>query len=126
MIEHLEFMTMEEILNNPFWQPLLAFLAILTIVTMIVIFLLSRKNKKFSFDIISNNRVLLKKGKVDSKLEILFDGKSVKDVYLSVIRLTNTGKIEIKPEDIYERITINFGDNSKVLTSEISNSGISK
>ena len=62
------YITWEEILSNSMWTPLLAFLAILTFVTMIVIFLLSRKKKQLSYDIISSNPVLLRKDEVEGKL----------------------------------------------------------
>ena len=116
----MKYITWEEILSNPMWTPLLAFLAILTFVTMIVIFLLSRKKKQLSYDIISSNPVLLRKDEVEGKLEILYNKKPVKDVYLSVIKLINSGNMEIKKDDFEKPVVIDFGKGTEVLTTEIS------
>lgn len=110
---------MENILNTPLlWNILTVVFAALAIIVMLILFRYNRKKKMFSYKIISNSRILTSHN-VPGKLEILFNGKPVKDAYLSYINLINSGNIEIKKEDFYEPISINFGKDANILATEI-------
>lgn len=109
---------MDWLIDTEFWQPILAFLALLAIIVPIILYVLTRKKKKFSYDILSNNRITLHEDKVGEDLMILYNGEPVTKVYLNVIRLINNGNVEIKAEDFHEKIKINFGKSAYVLNTE--------
>lgn len=111
---------MEDILNNPVWQILAVILSTLAIIISIILFVYGRKKKSLSYDIISNNPVILKEDTIKEKLEIFFNKKIVKNVYLIVLKLINSGNVPIEVKDYDEPLSISFGEDSKVLTAEIS------
>lgn len=113
-------MIMEEILTNPMWQVLAVILSTFAILISIILFLFGRKRKSLSYEIISNNPVILKKDAIKEKLEIFFNKKIVKNVYLIVLKFINSGNVPIEVKDYDEPLSISFGEGAKVLTAEIS------
>ena len=104
---------------NIIWNIAAIVISVLAIIVTITLFVLSKKKKRLSYEIISNNPVLLEKEDVKGELEILYNGKPVKDVFLSVIRLINNGNLEILEKDFLDGVFIDFGEGSKVLSSEL-------
>jgi len=109
---------MGDLFNDSMLQVLILIIGILTIFVMILIFLLSRKNKTLAYQILSNNPILLKGKEIEGKLQILFNSQPVEDVYLSVVRLINSGNTQIETKD-YDNVYIDFGAGANILTAEV-------
>jgi len=119
---------MDGILTNLMWPIIGTIIALVAIFISIILFYFGKKTKRLSYDIVSNNPILLKKEDIKGKLEIFFNGKSVEDVYLIVIKLINSGNVPIETDDYEKPIVINFGKNAQILTVEVTEtdpSGIS-
>ena len=111
---------MTEIFRDPVWQFVGAILAIIAIVISIAIYYAQRKRKKLTYEIISKTSILSLAEEIEGKLKIIFEGEQVNQVHLLVIRLTNTGNTPITSKDYEREIKLLFGDTSKILTADVS------
>jgi len=96
------------------WQIIAAIVAILALIVAILA-ILTRKRKKFGYIQIEKISLVDIKKEGIERIEILFDGKKVDDVSLILFKIVNYGNTEITENDFKKPISINFGDNSKVL-----------
>ena len=94
--------------------------AVATIVTMIVIHIRQRQRKSLSYEVISVLPLLRRTEEVEGKLEMQFDGKVVRDIHLAVVRVVNSGNVSIKASDYERPFSLNFGEKSRVLSAEVS------
>lgn len=109
---------MLEILRDPMWQ----FIGVVIgIIALIITFLFwkQRQRKALSYEILSNTPLLSIEEKIKGKLQIIFDGNSVENVHLIEVKLVNSGNEPIKPSDYERPINLTFGEDSRVLTSEV-------
>lgn len=112
---------MQEIMRDPIWQFIvLAALALATVVVSILLFWMQHRRKALSYEIISRTPLLSVEGEVKGKLQILFDGEPVQDVYLVVARIINTGNLPIVSTDYEDPVNLSFGENSQILTTDSS------
>lgn len=112
---------MQEIMSNPVWQFIvLAALALATVVVTTLLLWMQHRRKALSYEIISRTPLLSVEEEVKGKLQILFDGKSVQDVYLVVVRIINTGNVSIESADYEDPVNLSFGENCLILTTDIS------
>ncbi len=113
---------MIDLLRDPVWQFIGAILGILAIIVSIIIFLIQRKNKIFSYEINSATAVLSGTEEISGQLKILYKGKVVKNVSLLVIKLMNTGNVPIISSDYERNVELVFNNCDKILSAEISES----
>ena len=113
---------MPDILRDPLWQFVGALLGIFAIIVSIVLFFAQRKKKSLSYEILSKTPVLSAAEEIAGKLQILFQGEVVQKVYLLVIRISNTGNVPIASSDYERPISIRFGGEARILTTEVSES----
>ena len=105
-----------EILRDPLWQSVGAFLVV---GATIVIYFLRRRKKRFAYEIISSSSLLSMRDELERNLEIRYGGHEVKDVHLINLKFYNSGNVPIKSEDFERCISIDFGGESRVLSSEV-------
>lgn len=110
---------MEELVRDPLWTFVGAILAILAIVVTIIIFFAQRKTKKLSYEITSNTQLLGVKDEIQGKVQVLYDGKEVKNVHLLTIKFINSGNQSISSTDYERPLSIEVNANAKILTHEI-------
>lgn len=119
-----------DIWRDPVWQSLGVIIGAVLAVVAILISLRQWQRKSLAYEVISNeNIVRISDNSVGSELQIVYQGKPVKDLYLITIRFINSGNTEIRPEDYVKQISLSFGGNSeilgnKVLEQEPSNLGV--
>lgn len=105
-----------EFLRDPIWQ----FVGvIIAAIIAIWIYLLQRKTKRLSYNILASNELLTASEEIRGRIKILFDKKTVQNVHLLVLQITNDGNVPILPSDFYEPIKISFRDGTKILGAEI-------
>lgn len=107
---------MIEIIRDPMWQ----FIGvILVIIIPLILYLVQRRRKALSWEIISNTPLLSIDDEIRGNLQVLFDGKPVQDVQLIIVEIINSGNVAIKSTDYERPINLDFGENAHILTAEV-------
>ncbi len=91
---------------------------LIAIASIFVPWLLSRRHRTLWYR--QSSYPLVERRRKDERIEILFDGESVPDVYISVIGLWYRGTHAIVEADYRTPVTVDFGD-ARVLDAEITN-----
>ncbi len=89
------------------------------ILTIFSLFL--RKKKSLSRQIISLEKIFNVNKEFADKINILYEGVAVSNVYFSKIIFINTGNVPIIIEDYEQNIFMDFGPESQIFSVEISN-----
>lgn len=108
-----------EILRDPLWQFVGAVLTFLAVGATIVIYFLRRRKKRLTYDIISSSSLLSRRDELGDNLEIKYGGHEVDNVHLINLKFYNSGNVPIESEDFERCLHIDFGDDSRVLSSEV-------
>lgn len=108
---------MLELLKDPAWIAII--LAILTLATIIILPIMSRRTKKLAFEVEYDLPLLLLEDDVPERLHVTYDGEIVKDVYLIMIKIKNSGRLPIRSSDFESPICISFGESTSILSAEI-------
>ncbi len=103
-------------LRDPIWASIFSIIAILVSVS---IFFLERKKKSLTYETISEASLLTLNEELNEKVQILYDGKVIKDVYLIILKIRNNGNSAILEKDFIKPIQINFSDKTQILSAEI-------
>ena len=109
---------MLEILRDPMWQFIGALFTIIAVIFTVLFFKMQHRHKALSYKILSYTPLVIK-DVIGEKLQILFEGKPVEDVYLSIIKIYNSGNTPIVSNDYERPINLYFGENSQILTNEV-------
>jgi hypothetical protein len=107
--------------RDSIWQFAGFIVSIIAIVVTVIIYFRQKNFKEISYEIISESSLLSISKEVESKLQILFDGKPVKGVHLILLRIANTGNLPIIPSDYIRNLSILFSGNVNILSAEITN-----
>jgi hypothetical protein len=111
---------MIEILRDSVWQFIGTVIAIIALAASYVYYKKQQNRKSLSYEIIARTSVLSVSEEVQGKIQILFQDAPVKDVYLLVVRLSNTGNVPIASSDWESNINIDLGESTKILSAEVS------
>jgi hypothetical protein len=106
-----------ELLRDPVWSFSLGVL--FTVIISIIFYLIQRSRKLLSYDIGLYTRIITKEIESEDKLKILFNNKRVKNTFLIIISIFNSGNIPIKTNDYEKELRFNFGEDSEVLEAEV-------
>jgi hypothetical protein len=82
-------------------------------------FLLNRKRKALTYEILSMTRVLTMKEEVAGRIKILFDETPVSDVGIVRIRLTNTGTEAIRESEFVRPISFSVSKDAYIIEADI-------
>jgi len=109
-----------DIWRDPVWQSLGVIIGAVLTVVAILISLRQWQRKSLAYEVISNeNIVRVSDNSVGSELQIVYQGKPVKDLYLITIKFINLGNTEIRPEDYVRPISLSFGARSEILGNKV-------
>jgi len=90
-------------------------IGVLGLIAGAVYFYLNRKPKRLNYYVRSSQALLARESTQHRhKVQVLVDGKAANDPMSSVIRIENSGKVEIKADDYVEPLILDLGA-SKVL-----------
>ena len=110
---------MMDFLRDPIWQFIGAVLALIALFVSIYLFVLQRRKKTLAYEILSETKLLTMKEGFEGKVQILFEGQSVKNVHLLVIKIINNGNIPIASSDFEKALTFAFNEDVNILSAEI-------
>lgn len=110
---------MEDVIRDPLWTFVGVVCAILAVVVTVLIFFAQRKTKKLSYEITSNTELLGVEDEIQGKVQVLYDGKEVKNVHLLTIKFTNSGNQSISSSDYERPLSIEVNPDAKILTHEV-------
>jgi len=109
---------MSDIFRDPIWQFIGAILAIIAILTSVGLYLRQRRHKQLSYAILSQTPLLSMAEEIKDKLQVLYEGKIVRQVHLIMVKIMNSGKIPILSTDFVIPINLDF-EGARILTAEI-------
>lgn len=112
---------MLELLRDPLWQFVGAALALFTLATSFLIYLLQRQRKAISYEVVSRNQLLTVREELEGKLQVLYEGDPTKDICLLVLKLINSGNLPVSTSDYECPISFATGANSKILSAVVTN-----
>ena len=93
---------------------------LLTIVAPFVVYYLSTSDRSMSYEIISNFDLINHyDGLSESEIELRYGNKTVENVTLSILRITNTGSEPIRQNDYESPIDIRFDSSVEILRAKI-------
>jgi hypothetical protein len=110
---------MPEFLRDPFWQFASAVLALVAIAISAVLYLLQRRRKALSYEVVSCTPLLSVREEVKGRVQIVFDDTSVSDAHMVVIRVLNSGNVPIIPSDYVRPVKFDFGEIAQILSAEV-------
>jgi hypothetical protein len=85
----------------------------------IVLWKLNQRRKQLSYKILFQDALTGARSSVRQRLDVTFDGKSVKDAGLVIVQVMNSGHLPIPPGDVQSRLHINVGPGAKVLYADV-------
>lgn len=109
---------MIDILRDPIWQFIGAFLALIAIGMSIYLFILQKNKKALSYRIITETALLTVNEEIKGKLKIVYENVPVQDVHLLVMKIENSGNVPITSSDFEEPLTFSFGETTQILSAE--------
>jgi hypothetical protein len=111
---------MSEFLRDPVWQFIGVALTLMFIGITILLWRMQRQRKRLSYEIISQTPLLRKEKEIKGKLEILFSGLPVEDVYLVEAKIINSGNVPIVSTDYEQPLCLQFSEKTHILTADVS------
>jgi hypothetical protein len=113
--------------NNPNWEEIAVIVAIIFgvlgvivgVISVIIAYSQLAKNRKgFSCEFLSIAPILKIASGFQEQIEIRLRRKVVRDVYLVIVRLFNSGGVSIKPEDYVKPIKLSF-NNGQIISVDV-------
>jgi hypothetical protein len=105
--------------RDPIWQFVGAIISVIAIFVSYVFFKRQGKQKRISYEVISNTALVNVKDDVKSKMQIFFEKKPVIDIHLIIVKIINSGNEPIVKSDYETPINIEFDDKSETLEAEV-------
>jgi hypothetical protein len=91
-------------------------------IVAVAIFLKSRSRKLVTYKVLTQENLLSISNELKNNVKIFYDSMQVENVTLFKIEIANSGTKEIKEKDYVEPISIFFGEESQILSIEITES----
>ncbi len=113
---------MQEILRDPLWQFIGVLVAVIAIIVSIYIYILQKRKKDLTYCVVAKAPLLTVDEALEKKVKIYYQDTLIRDVFLLLINILNKGNEPIKRDDFVEPLTFSFGENTKILNAEISES----
>lgn len=110
---------MFEIFRDPLWQSVGAILTLLAIFVSILLYRRQRKRKSLSYKIVSCAPLLSIGEEIKNGLQILYNNKPIQQAHLVLVEIFNSGNTPVTTKDYEHPITLKFGEQAKILTTEI-------
>ena len=105
-----------ELFRDAIWQFIGVLISTIALVITIAIFFLQKNKKELTWITLSQSPLLNAKSK---DIKVFHNNANVDSVYITEIKIVNTGSIPILPTDYTERIGINFKEDNFVLSAEV-------
>ena len=110
---------MIESLRDPLWQFIGALIGLAALVLTIVIFWFQRKRRELSYRIDYQEPLLQIDNAIAGRLKVLFDDTPVNEVYLLVVRVSNSGNVPILATDFVSPMELTLDPAAKILSASV-------
>ena len=107
------------VLRDPMWQFVGALLGLLAVVVSIYLFVLGRRQRSLSYDVLMSTPLLTVNEVLKGKIQITYEETPVQNVHLLILRIRNDGSTPITPDDFVEPLHFSFRDDLKILSTEV-------
>lgn len=84
------------------------------------IFLKEKKKKELSYEVLSNSNIITVQDEFKDDVEVTFKGKKINNLWLILVKFTNTGNTPIESKDFDRPISLIIEKNSKIFHFEYS------
>lgn len=108
-----------DFLRDPLWQSISVVIALIAVLVTVIVYLKQRNHRDLSYEITSRTPLLAKEDEIGGALQVQYKGQPVKKVQLVEISFTNSGNTPILGSDFVQPITLNFGEEARILTADI-------
>ena len=112
-------MAVIELLRDPVWQFVGAVLAAIAIGIPILVYYRQRRRKRLGYQILANTPVLTVHEQIRGKLKVSYEDIPVQNLQLLLLKFINTGNVPIATADFECPLSITFGSDAKILSSEV-------
>jgi subtilisin-like proprotein convertase family protein len=92
--------------------------SIIAVGLSITLYLLTRKRKALSYEVLSEYPLVSIAAEIKGDLQVLYGGRPVENVHLLLVKFFNSGNVPITSSDFERPITLQLRDKSKVLSAE--------
>ncbi len=103
-----------------FWAPLATCCAIAVTISL---WYLNQHRKELSYMVLEKHPVLNLKGAARNQLDIQFDGHSISDAYLIVVRIFNRGRLPINVNDYQTALFVGLHPGAEILAASVIETG---
>lgn len=106
-------------INRPYWE---FWGVVITLVLFAAGYWISQRQEKFSdlsYTVLSSEPLVDVKDTVGGRLRLMFDGKVVKDLNISLIKIYNAGTEPLKAVDFEGPLTVSLGRGVRIYTAQI-------
>lgn len=110
------------ILRDQIWQFVGVAIAIIGIILTIIVYRRGKNKKIISYEVVSRVQLNSASDAIKEDLKFFFKGQLVESLDLVLLKVSNSGNIPIRSEDVKQNISFNFGCNANVLSAEIERS----
>ena len=110
---------MLELLRDPLWQFVGVVLGIFAIGASVAIYRLQKLNKRLAYEIISRTTLLTVREELENKVQVLYDGSTVRSLTVFLIRVWNAGSEPIRSSDFERPLSFSAIAPAQILTAVI-------
>jgi hypothetical protein len=110
---------MPDFLRDQIWQFVGVVLAVLALCVTVVLYLLQRRRKALTYNIVSSISLISHVEGWERDLQIVFGGQQVHHVYLLLIEFANSGNQPIESNDYERPLTLSVEAPARVLTAQV-------
>lgn len=117
---------MLDFLRDQVWQFVGAAVGIIALSVSVVLYWLQRWRKALTYDIISSISLTGRVEEWGEYLQIVFGGQQVRQVYLLLVKFTNSGNQPIRSDDYERPLNLSVEAPARVLTAQVAETNPSK
>lgn len=92
--------------------------SVIAIILTLLIYLITRKKKSLSYEVLSESPLISISDEIKSGLQVLYNGNPVENIYLCLIKFINDGNVPIATNDYERPLTLSFSDASSLIYVE--------
>jgi len=89
------------------------------IMVSITLWILTQRKKEISFDIFREENLIRVRGTARKRLSVTFDGQSVEDLSLAVVRIFNSGHLPVQANEFQVPINLKVGAPANILSASV-------
>jgi hypothetical protein len=110
------------ILRDQIWQFLGSLVAVIALAVSIYAFVVQRRKKSVSYQVLTATDLLTVKDEISGKLKIFFDEVPIQSASLIIVKIINDGNLPIASTDFERPLSFSCGEGADILSVEVTES----